>query len=115
MASFSRLIRFDSGGKIYFSDLGAKRIEPPAPGSRVTAYLSLDDLVTGKNSVEVTLDKASTFLTCRVTHEVLTLIIWRLKQLLAPVPRDDLPIYCVGMNFRSHAAEAGVSKAMNQQ
>lgn len=61
MAPFTRLIRFDSGGKTYFSDLGANTIEPPSPGSHVTAYLSLEDLESGKNGATVTLDKASIF------------------------------------------------------
>ena len=32
-----------------------------------------------------------------------------LKQLLSPVPRNDIPIYCVGLNYRSHSEEASVS------
>jgi hypothetical protein len=32
-----------------------------------------------------------------------------INKLLAPVLDDSIPIYCVGMNYRTHAAEAGVS------
>ncbi|KAH8594578.1 fumarylacetoacetate hydrolase family protein [Bisporella sp. PMI_857] len=83
MAPFSRLIRFESDGATYFSDLGVDITEPPSPGSRVTAYLSLEDLVVEKNGATVVLGK-----------------------LMAPLPYDGVPIYCVGMNYRSHAAEA---------
>lgn len=58
MASFSRLIRFESGQKIYFSDLGINTIETPSTGAKVKAYTSLDDLQTDKNSSSVPLDKA---------------------------------------------------------
>jgi hypothetical protein len=58
MASFSRLIRFKSGEKIYFSDIGIDAIEPPNTGTNVKAYTSLDDLQTDKNSSSVPLDKA---------------------------------------------------------
>ena len=50
MAAFSRLIRFESDGKIYFSDLGVDTLEPPSPGTSVKAFsISLDDLAAGKN------------------------------------------------------------------
>jgi 2-keto-4-pentenoate hydratase/2-oxohepta-3-ene-1,7-dioic acid hydratase in catechol pathway len=29
-------------------------------------------------------------------------------QILAPLPRDGIPIYCVGLNYRTHAKEAKV-------
>lgn len=35
------------------------------------------------------------------------------KQLLAPLPQDNIPIYCVGLNYRSHAKEAQVNEASN--
>jgi 2-keto-4-pentenoate hydratase/2-oxohepta-3-ene-1,7-dioic acid hydratase in catechol pathway len=33
-------------------------------------------------------------------------------QLLAPVPLEGVPIYCVGLNYRSHATEAKVRNAI---
>ena len=57
MAPFSRLIRFESGGKIYFSDIDHSIIELPSTGRYLTAFLSIDDLTLGKNGVTVTLDK----------------------------------------------------------
>jgi hypothetical protein len=58
MTAFSRLIRFESDGKIYFSDLGVDTLEPPSPGTSVKAFISLDDLAARKNEATVTLDKA---------------------------------------------------------
>ncbi|KAI1340074.1 fumarylacetoacetate hydrolase family protein [Xylariaceae sp. FL0016] len=86
MAPFTRLIRFESdNGKIYFADLGKEVLEPPAVGSKVAAFKSFEDLQSGSGSEEVTL-----------------------KKLLAPLPRDGLNIYCVGLNYRTHAKEASL-------
>lgn len=57
MSPFSRLIRFRSEGKIYFSDLGAETIEPPSPGTQITAYSSLENLTKRTDSVTVVLEK----------------------------------------------------------
>jgi hypothetical protein len=57
MAPFSRLIRFESGGKIYFSDLGKDTTEPPSVGTVIQAYQLLEDLNADKNSSFVALDK----------------------------------------------------------
>jgi hypothetical protein len=57
MASFSRLIRFESDAKIFFSDLGADTLEPPFKGSQIKAYTSIDDLAAGRNEATVTLDR----------------------------------------------------------
>ncbi|KAI1506406.1 fumarylacetoacetate hydrolase family protein [Biscogniauxia marginata] len=84
MGSFTRLIRFEGGnGKIYFADIGKEVSEPPATGSKITAFKSFDDLLS-KSGGEVVV----------------------LQKLLAPLPRDDLPIYCVGLNYKTHAVEA---------
>ncbi|KAK4941705.1 hypothetical protein LTR10_018444 [Elasticomyces elasticus] len=83
MPSFSRLIRFESpDGRTYFADLGADTVELPTTGSKVTAYPSIDDFSTG-NGESVAVGK-----------------------LLAPLPCDGVPIYCAGLNYRSHAEEA---------
>lgn len=57
MAPFSRLIRFESGGKTYFSDLGVDTIEPPPLGTPIKAYQSLDDLISSNNDSSVALGK----------------------------------------------------------
>ncbi|TRX97497.1 hypothetical protein FHL15_001775 [Xylaria flabelliformis] len=91
MGAFTKLIRFKSeNGESYFADLGDVNSEPPTPGSQITAYKSFDDLLSKGNAETVAV-----------------------KELLAPLPRDDLPIYCVGLNYKSHAAEANlpISKA----
>ncbi|KAI0484127.1 fumarylacetoacetate hydrolase family protein [Xylariaceae sp. FL0804] len=86
MGSFTRLVRFASeDGEIYFADLGKEVLEPPPPGSKMTAFKSFDDLLAGSGPETVTLQK-----------------------LLAPLPREDLSIYCVGLNYRSHATEASL-------
>ncbi|KAI0019445.1 fumarylacetoacetate hydrolase family protein [Xylariomycetidae sp. FL0641] len=86
MSAFTRLIRFESDtGKTYFADLGKEVLEPPPLGSKITAFTTFDDLLSKSGGETITL-----------------------KRLLAPLPRDDLPIYCVGLNFRSHAQEASL-------
>ncbi|CAJ2511997.1 Uu.00g076220.m01.CDS01 [Anthostomella pinea] len=86
MAQFTRLIRFESdNGKSYIADLGKEILEPPSAGSSITAFKSFDDLVSKAGPETVTLQK-----------------------LLAPLPRDDLPIYCVGLNYKTHALEASL-------
>lgn len=92
MSSFSRLIRFQAADSddIYFADLGAETIEPPVSGSRVKAYKTFDDLTRGSNSVNVTLGK-----------------------LLVPLPFLGAPIYCVGLNYKTHAEEAKLSIPKN--
>ncbi|KAI8630942.1 fumarylacetoacetate hydrolase family protein [Xylariaceae sp. FL1651] len=86
MASFTKLICFESeSGETCYADLENIASEPPTPGSNVIAYTTLDDLLTKVNAKPVTL-----------------------KKLLAPLPRNDLPIYCVGLNYKSHAAEASL-------
>lgn len=60
MAPFSRLIRFESDGKIYFSDLGVDTIEPPSPGTLIKAYSSLENLAAVKGEDTVALQKVAT-------------------------------------------------------
>ncbi|KAI0909082.1 fumarylacetoacetate hydrolase family protein [Ustulina deusta] len=86
MGSFTKLVRFKSeNGAVYYADLGDLASEVPAPGSQVTAYKSFEDLLSKGNAETATV-----------------------KELLAPLPRDDLPIYCVGLNYKSHATEASL-------
>ncbi|KAI5925443.1 hypothetical protein F4810DRAFT_50421 [Camillea tinctor] len=86
MASFIKLIRFESeSGDICFADVGKHDLDPPALGSKITAFKSFNDLLSHPNGKVVALQK-----------------------LLAPLPRDDLPIYCVGLNYNSHAVEANL-------
>ncbi|KAI0502929.1 fumarylacetoacetate hydrolase family protein [Xylaria bambusicola] len=84
MGSFTKLVRFKSDNDtVYYTDLGDLSLEAPAPGSQVTAYISFEDLLSKRDSETATV-----------------------KELLAPLPQDGLPIYCVGLNYKSHAAEA---------
>ncbi|ORX96763.1 hypothetical protein BCR34DRAFT_497488 [Clohesyomyces aquaticus] len=87
MTSFSRLVRFESDdGNSYFSDLGSGSGGPPSPGTKLEAFGSYEALV------------------AKFSPKTLTV-----RRLLAPVPRDGIPIYCVGLNYRSHAKEAALS------
>ncbi|KAF5572705.1 bifunctional 4-hydroxyphenylacetate degradation enzyme [Fusarium pseudoanthophilum] len=88
MANFSVLIQFESeeDGEIYFADLGSDAQGPPALGTKVSAVKSLQGLADKHQSKTVTIHR-----------------------LLAPLPRDDLPLYCVGLNYRSHAKEASLT------
>ncbi|KAH9896305.1 fumarylacetoacetate hydrolase family protein [Xylariomycetidae sp. FL2044] len=86
MGSFTRVIRFAAdNGETYFSDLGKEVLEPPALGSKIIGFKTFDDLLSNVSPVSVTIQK-----------------------LLAPLPRDDLPIYCVGLNYKTHAVEANL-------
>ncbi|KAI1754703.1 fumarylacetoacetate hydrolase family protein [Xylaria castorea] len=86
MSAFTKLIRFKSeNGESYYADLGNLNSETPTPGSQITAYKSFEDLLSRGNAETVAV-----------------------QELLAPLPRDDLPIYCVGLNYKSHAAEANL-------
>ncbi|OAQ64693.2 fumarylacetoacetate hydrolase family protein [Pochonia chlamydosporia 170] len=88
MTGFSRLVRFtceeDDGS--YFADLGSSVVEPPSQGTKLEAYQTVDDLIQQKDVKVVTV-----------------------LQLLAPLPVDGVPIYCVGLNYHSHAKEAGLT------
>ncbi|KFY09154.1 hypothetical protein V491_08373 [Pseudogymnoascus sp. VKM F-3775] len=85
MSFFSQLIRFECAedGKTYYADLGPDADGPPPLGTQLSAFRSLDDLASKTETVVVSVDR-----------------------LLAPLPRDGLPIYCAGLNYRSHAKEA---------
>ncbi|KAK4494335.1 hypothetical protein PRZ48_014633 [Zasmidium cellare] len=86
MAPFQRLIRFQSkeDGSIHYADIGSSDVAT-VQGTRVQAYASLEALSAKASSNTLTVDR-----------------------LLAPVPNPNLPIYCVGLNYRSHAEEAGL-------
>ncbi|KIW92097.1 uncharacterized protein Z519_07081 [Cladophialophora bantiana CBS 173.52] len=93
MGPFSRLICFESevrSGPKYFADLGVEGSAIPEPGTSIQAYSSFDDLLQGKDQVTATVGK-----------------------LLSPLPRKDLPIYSVGLNYRSHAKEAKLNVPVN--
>ncbi|KAH8197717.1 hypothetical protein TruAng_008134 [Truncatella angustata] len=84
MTPFSHLIRFEClEGNIHFADIGPNADGPPPHGTCIDAYGSLDELATKTGSRTVTI-----------------------RRFLAPVPHDGLPIYCVGLNYRTHATEA---------
>uniref|UniRef100_L2FUG6 Fumarylacetoacetate hydrolase family protein n=1 Tax=Colletotrichum fructicola (strain Nara gc5) TaxID=1213859 RepID=L2FUG6_COLFN len=85
MSSFSHLVRFESeeDGAVYFADLGPDADGPPSPGAKLS----------GAKTIEALAQKSE--------EDIVTV-----RRLLPPLPRDGLPIYCVGLNYRSHAKEA---------
>ncbi|KAJ5540917.1 hypothetical protein N7494_005993 [Penicillium frequentans] len=88
MVSFSHLVRFECSedGTAYYADLGPNADGPPVRGTQLAAFKTFQDLANKSGKKEVTVS--------------------RCKQLLAPLPQDNIPIYCVGLNYRSHAKEA---------
>ncbi|EDP48537.1 fumarylacetoacetate hydrolase family protein [Aspergillus fumigatus A1163] len=81
MAEFKYLIHFaDENGDRFFADIDSTE---PLTGAQINAYRSFEDLKERKNGV-----------------------IRAITKLLPPVPVHDLPIYCVGLNYKSHAKEA---------
>ncbi|KAL6799276.1 hypothetical protein GGI42DRAFT_361234 [Trichoderma sp. SZMC 28013] len=87
MLPFSHLIHFqcDEDGKCFFADLGDNANGPPPLGTTLDAYPSMDQLISNAGKKTVTI-----------------------RRLLAPLPQSAAPIYCVCLNYRSHAKEAGL-------
>ncbi|SPJ80012.1 related to bifunctional 4-hydroxyphenylacetate degradation enzyme [Fusarium torulosum] len=85
MPPFYYLVRFLSAddNQIYFADLGVNGLEQLGVVSQVDGYASVDGLIARHGGRPV-----------------------RLGKILAPVPQIGVPIYCVGLNYRSHAEEA---------
>ncbi|CEJ58408.1 Putative Remark: ORF contains 1 frameshift [Penicillium brasilianum] len=84
MDTFKYLFQFETDGRERF---WAKCDTPePVLGVSVTAYPSFEDLVGNRHPTTAIVAK-----------------------LLPPLPNMDLPIYCVGLNYRSHAKEANLS------
>ncbi|OAA82350.1 Fumarylacetoacetase, protein [Akanthomyces lecanii RCEF 1005] len=89
MYSFDALVKFTAreDGQEYFAAVTATEPNacpvPPTPGTLLDAHHTLEQFLSGSNSKQVTVEN-----------------------LLAPLPQANLPIYCVGLNFRSHAKEA---------
>ncbi|KAH1563291.1 hypothetical protein KXX17_004211 [Aspergillus fumigatus] len=88
MAEFKYLIHFaDENGDRFFADIDSTE---PLTGAQINAYRSFEDLKERKNGV-----------------------IRAIAKLLPPVPVHDLPIYCVGLNYKSHAKEANLNIPAN--
>ncbi|KAI2823366.1 hypothetical protein CBS63078_6731 [Aspergillus niger] len=81
MSSFGYLCHFQTdNGDEFFANCSSTS---PVIGSSVIAYPTYEELVQGQNSSAVTISK-----------------------LLPPLPPTNNSIYCVGLNYRSHAKEA---------
>lgn len=107
--SFNRLVRFESdeeGSPSYFADIGLKGDGPPTPGTTLGAFPSFDDLINKTGEKVVTVRRV--IIPCLLSSYVSAASDKLSQQLLAPLPYDGIPIYCVGLNYRSHAKEANV-------
>ncbi|RAO70945.1 uncharacterized protein BHQ10_006957 [Talaromyces amestolkiae] len=89
MREYSRLIHFESAGETFFADFPAAETALSI-GISVRAHKIFEEWIKNENPLEVVVEK-----------------------LLPPLPRSDLPIYCVGLNYRSHAKEAKLNVPMN--
>jgi 2-keto-4-pentenoate hydratase/2-oxohepta-3-ene-1,7-dioic acid hydratase in catechol pathway len=106
MAKFKYLIHFaDEKGDSFFADIDSTE---PVSGAQISAHRSFEELKEEKNGVMTTIAKV---LQARKNSIIDECCSHRL-QLLPPVPAHDLPIYCVGLNYKSHAKEANVSSSL---
>lgn len=107
MAEFKYLIHFaDEKGDRFFADIDSTE---PVIGAQVNAHRSFEDLKEKKNAILTTIAKVLQILSRKTfTFEC------RLTSTTAPPsgPAHDLPIYCVGLNYKSHAKEANVSTSL---
>nr|XP_001389941.2 fumarylacetoacetate hydrolase [Aspergillus niger CBS 513.88] len=88
MSSFGYLCHFQTdNGDEFFANCSSTS---PVIGSSVIAYPTYEELVQGQNSSAVTISK-----------------------LLPPLPPTNNSIYCVGLNYRSHAKEANLNVPAN--
>ncbi|CAI7671173.1 unnamed protein product [Penicillium bialowiezense] len=88
MAAIKNLIAFeDETGNRFFSNVESLE---STQGASIEAYTSFGDLIKGENATKATVAK-----------------------LLPPLPNTNLPIYCVGLNYGSHAKEAKLNVPAN--
>ncbi|KAL2855329.1 hypothetical protein BJY01DRAFT_257056 [Aspergillus pseudoustus] len=81
MATFEYLYRFNTEkGEEFFAKCETTE---PIIGASVNAYSTFEDLLGNENATEAIV-----------------------ATLLPPIPQTNLPIYCVGLNYKSHAKEA---------
>lgn len=115
MAPFAKLIRFEAtDSKEYFADIGAEAIELPVAGVELSASTSMDSLISRSDLAQAQVHRVrnSFCWPCFRLNKASYVGRWLTNfdfQLLAPLPYEGVPIYCVGLNFRSHAEEASVS------
>lgn len=107
MSPFARLIRFESAedGSPFFTDLD-QNAPLPSLGEKIAAFKTIDELSSKVGEKTVTIGRVC--VPALLFDSGLQLLSGVIRQLLAPLPRDDIPIYCVGLNYHSHAKEASV-------
>lgn len=104
MSSFSQMVHFVAeDGKNYFADLGPDANGPPPAGTQVEGFPTFENLTKKTESHKVTVSRV---LNPHHLKPKTTLTIH--PKLLAPLPYENIPIYCVGLNYHSHAKEADV-------
>lgn len=89
MVSWESLIRFEAKDSAeYWAALAIDDV--PKVGLEVEGFASINDLESDKGGKKVTV-----------------------KKLLAPTPNQVDPLYCIGLNYRNHAEEAGLTVPAN--
>ncbi|KAJ5794610.1 hypothetical protein N7457_001209 [Penicillium paradoxum] len=88
MSTFKHLFQFETEDQE--SLFGKCDSTEPIIGGSVTAYPTFEDLMEERNPRTATVAK-----------------------LLPPLPKADLPIYCIGLNYKSHAKEASLNVPAN--
>ncbi|KAJ5433275.1 uncharacterized protein N7458_012431 [Penicillium daleae] len=88
MVTFKYLFQFETGNQEKF--WARSESAEPVIGGSVTAYLTFDDAINN-------------------THSGTAIV----AKLLPPLPKTNLPLYCVGLNYRSHAKEASINIPVN--
>ncbi|KAF9641110.1 hypothetical protein BFW01_g469 [Lasiodiplodia theobromae] len=87
MTSWKHLIRVKAtDGRIYFASIDAPKKTSELVNLAVTGFSSLEDLQNQTKGQPVTV-----------------------KEVLAPVPYNDMEIICIGVNYREHAEEASLT------
>ena len=103
MAAWDAVVRFHAveDDKEYFASvpLGQTDFE----GRQVEGYASIEDIENGAHSAKVRVKKVNI-----ETGPSLTLMLLTHVKLLAPVPALQ-PVVCIGLNYRKHVEESGVS------
>lgn len=105
MAEFKYLVHFENeSGDRFFANADST---DPVIGGQIAAYRSFDDLREGKDAVNTAIAKVVKTASLRMPTYCVIYTDNNI-QLLPPLPAQGLPIYCVGLNYKSHAKEANV-------
>jgi 2-keto-4-pentenoate hydratase/2-oxohepta-3-ene-1,7-dioic acid hydratase in catechol pathway len=105
MAAWDAVVRFHAfeDDKEYFASVPLGQTD--FKGCQVEGYASIEDIENGAHSAKVRVKKVNIE---RGPSLTLTLMLLTHVKLLAPVPALQ-PVVCIGLNYRKHVEESGVS------